>query len=200
MNPSRMLLIATWNSGKFAELRELLKDVPVETVSLMDMNIELDVEETGETFAENAALKAEAYCEMSGLLTLADDSGLVVDALGGEPGVRSARYAGPDATDADRISLLLSRMQRAQSRSARFVCAIAIAAPRMSTEFHFGSCEGVIASKPCGSGGFGYDPVFLLPELGLTMAQLDSERKNMLSHRAAAARRAAQSLGKRFSV
>ena len=191
------LLIATRNSGKMRELRQLLGGVPHEIASLDDLGIADEIEETGATFEENAALKAEGYSQLSGLLTLADDSGLEVDALGGAPGVRSARYAGADASDADRVSLLLKNLEgtRADDRSARFRCVIAISAPGERTRLYSGVCEGRIAAEPRGDNGFGYDPVFDFPELGMTMAELPSERKNAVSHRARAAKKAAAALG-----
>ena len=190
------LLIATHNMGKLRELRELMGTIPYELVSLGDLGIHHDVDETGSTFEENATLKAEAYCELAGIITLADDSGLEVDALGGEPGVRSARYAGPDATDADRVEFLLGKLAGIDSEiwSARFRCVIAISAPNGPTTLHSGSCEGRVVSEPRGENGFGYDPVFLFPDIGLTMAELSSERKNSVSHRSEAARKAAHSL------
>ena len=190
------LLIATHNKGKLRELTELLGDIPYELVSLGDLGIHHDVDETGSTFEENATLKAETYCEIAGVMTLADDSGLEVDALGGEPGVRSARYAGPDATDADRVEFLLDKLRGTDPHnwSARFRCVIAIAEPGLPTTLHSGSCEGRIVSEPRGDNGFGYDPIFLFPEVGLTMAELPTERKNIVSHRAEAAREAARSL------
>ena len=193
------LLIATHNRGKLRELNELLGDIPYELLSLDDLGVDYDVEETGSTFEENATLKAETYCEITGALTLADDSGLEVDALGGEPGVRSARYAGPDATDAERVNYLLTNLAGANTEawSARFRCVIAIAGPGRETTLHQGSCEGRIVSEPRGDNGFGYDPVFLFPEVGLTMAELPTERKNVVSHRAEAAREAARSLRNR---
>ena len=199
--PAPKLLVATRNAGKLRELAQLLRDVPCHLVSLGDVGIGHEVDETGSTFEENATLKAETYCRLSGLITLADDSGLEVDALGGEPGVRSARYAGPDATDADRVTFLLAKLANTPSadRSARFRCAIAIAAPRGDVELHSGSCEGRIVSSPRGENGFGYDPIFEFPDLGLTMAELPTRLKNRLSHRAVAARRAAESLTARFT-
>ena len=184
------LLIATRNRGKLRELAELLGDVPFKLTSLNDVGIDVDVEETGQTFEDNAALKAETYRDLSGLLTLADDSGLEVDALGGAPGVRSARYAGPDATDSDRIQLLLSNLAQTPERSwtARFRCVIAVAAPDSQIQLYSGVCEGMIVPKPRGDNGFGYDPVFLFPDLGLTMAELTSKQKNTVSHRALAVR------------
>ena len=195
------LLIATRNAGKMRELRQLLGGVPYEIVSLDDLGIADEIAETGATFEENAALKAEGYSRLSGLLTLADDSGLEVDALGGAPGVRSARYAGADASDADRVSLLLKNLAntRADDRSARFRCVIAIAAPGARTRFYASVCEGRIAPAPRGDNGFGYDPIFAFPELGMTMAELPAERKNAVSHRARAAKKAAAALAGRRS-
>ena len=188
------LLIATRNMGKLRELTELLGDIPYELVSLGDLGIDHDVEETGATFEENAILKAESYCELAGVMTLADDSGLEVDALDGEPGVRSARYAGPDATDADRVEFLLGRLDRTDpdTWTARFRCVIAIAEPGRATTLYSGSCEGRIVSEPRGENGFGYDPIFEFPDMGLTMAELSDELKNGVSHRAEAARKAAR--------
>ncbi|MCY4652698.1 MAG: XTP/dITP diphosphatase [Dehalococcoidia bacterium] len=190
------LLIATHNKGKLRELTELLGDVPYELVSLGDLEIHHDVDETGVTFEQNAILKAETYCTLAGIKTLADDSGLEVDALGGEPGVRSARYAGPDATDAERVEFLLDKLDgiHPEAWSARFRCVIAIAEPNRPTSLYQGSCEGRIVSEPRGHNGFGYDPVFLFPGISLTMAELSTERKNSVSHRAEAAREAARSL------
>ena len=184
------LLIATGNRGKFSEFRELLAGIPYELVSLADLNITQAVQETGTTYEENARLKAEAYARASGLLTLADDSGIEVAALGNEPGVHSARYGGEGLSDAGRVDLLLSNLAKhpAMPRTARFVCVIAIAQPGREPRFVRGECPGVIASEPRGQNGFGYDPVFLLPELGKTMAELPPEQKGALSHRGRAAR------------
>ena len=189
MTDAPKLLIATRNKGKMRELRRLLGGAAREIVSLDDLGIEGEIEETGATFEENAALKAEGYGALSGLPTLADDSGLEVDALGGAPGVRSARYGGADATDADRVALLLENLRKtgATDRSARFRCVIAISAPGERTRLYSGVCEGVIAPEPRGRNGFGYDPIFEFPNLGMTMAELTDDRKNALSHRARAA-------------
>ena len=193
---SRKLLIATKNPGKVREYRELLADLPFDVLSLADVGIDADVEETGETFEENALLKARAYAQLSGLLTWADDSGLAVDALGGWPGVHSARHAGPGATDADRIDILLERLADAspEDRAAAFHCVVAIATPEGRAWTTAGMCSGVIIDDPAGSGGFGYDPVFFVPELGKTFAQLTSAEKNAISHRGIAARKAAKLL------
>ncbi len=186
------LLIATHNRGKLREYQELFADLPFELLTLDDVGIRDDVEETGETFAENARLKATEYARESGLLTLADDSGLQVDALGGEPGVRSKRYAGENASDAERVIFLLAKIKDVprEQRVARFRCAIVIASPQGEVRECDGTCEGEIAFEPRGSNGFGYDPIFLFPERGVTMAQLPSDEKNRISHRARAAEHA----------
>lgn len=188
---SRALLIATRNLGKLREYTLLLSGLPFDLTSLDGEKVRLEVEEVGRTFEENAILKARAYARASGLLTLADDSGLEVDALGGAPGVASSRFGGAGLSDADRIRLLLTQLQGvpAPRRTARFRCVIAVAAPRGETWTAQGACEGVIAEAPRGHRGFGYDPVFLLPEWGKTMAELEAEEKNRISHRAVAARR-----------
>ena len=196
--------MGTSNPGKLGELRALLRDVPFELVSLAEAGVRQNVEETGSTLEENATLKAETYCRLSGLPVLADDSGLQVDALGGEPGVRSARYAGHEATDAQRIEYLLGRLAETplDERQARFRCVVAIAWPLRQAqgglaepvELYSGECPGQIIDQPRGAFGFGYDPVFLLPELGKTMAELSPEEKNGVSHRSRAARKAAASL------
>ncbi len=184
------LLIATNNRGKLREYRELLGELSCELTSLAEEGIELKVEETGRSYRENAILKATAYARVSGLLTVADDSGLEVDALGGEPGIFSARYGGL-GTDEERYRLLLKRLEGVPwpERTARFRCVIALAFPEGRVETFEGVCEGVIAFEPRGEHGFGYDPVFYLPELGRTMAELTPQEKNRISHRARAAAR-----------
>lgn len=179
------LLVATNNPHKLVEYRAILADLPVELVSLADVGLQTDVPETGVTFEENAVQKAVAYARLSGLLTLADDSGLVVDALGGEPGVHSARWGGRETPYPERhrrLQQLLAHVPWAQ-RTARFVCVIAIATPGGEVRTVEGVCEGLIAHEPRGSGGFGYDPMFYLPEHGCTMAELPAEVKNRISHR-----------------
>ena len=189
------LLIATHNAGKLAELRELLRDAPRALVSLSDVGIDVDVEETGYTLEANAALKATTYARLACLPALADDSGLEVDALGGAPGVHSARYAGSGATDAERIAKLLDNLAaHPQPWTARFRCVIAIASPDGVVELHSGACEGVIISAPRGDNGFGYDPIFYLPEQNRTMAELSDAEKNAISHRGIAARKATVAL------
>jgi XTP/dITP diphosphohydrolase len=187
------LLIATNNRGKLAELRHIFQGLPCEIVSPSDIGLDLDVPETGSTFEENATIKSIAFAEASGLLTLADDSGLEVEALDGKPGVLSARYAGDNATDADRVNFLLSQMTDIpkEKRQARFRSVIAITTPEdLHTELCSGECRGVITFEPKGENGFGYDPVFSLPQLEKTMAEISKEMKNSLSHRGQAARNA----------
>ncbi|MBN1640714.1 MAG: XTP/dITP diphosphatase [Anaerolineae bacterium] len=182
------LCLGTTNRGKQRELVDLLGDWEGQIVCPQDLGLELDVEESGRTFAENAAHKALAYARAAGMPALADDSGLEVDALGGAPGVLSARYAGPGASDEDRYRKLLAALAETPSerRTARFRCAVAIAHPGGQVEIAEGTCEGVIASAPRGDGGFGYDPVFYIPPLDRTMAELPAEVKNQISHRARA--------------
>lgn len=192
------LLIATHNRGKLIEYQEMLTDFALELVTLDDVGIGEDVEETGATFAANARAKAVEYARRSGLLTLADDSGLEVDALGGEPGVHSKRYAGENKSDPERIAFLLDKLQGVsrEKRTARFRCAIALATPRGDVRECDGACEGLIELAPRGTNGFGYDPVFLFPERGMTMAELSSEEKNRISHRARATEKARKILEK----
>jgi XTP/dITP diphosphohydrolase len=190
------LLLATNNKGKVREYKSLLREIPFEIVTPSELGITTEIEETGDSFEENARLKATALARESGLLSLADDSGLEVEALGGEPGARSHRYAGEDATDDDRISYLLVKLSNVPEgkRSARFRCVIAIAAPDGVVELCSGECPGFITTEPRGYNGFGYDPVFYLPELGKTMAELTPEEKNKISHRARAAEKAREVL------
>ncbi len=189
--PRRKLLVATTNRGKLLEFRALLADLPFELVDLMGAGVSDEIEETGTTFEENARLKAEGYAGLSGMLTLADDSGLEVAALGGEPGVYSARYGG-EATAEGRYRLLLRKLEGVpfHERLARFVSVIAIADPIGRVETVEGTVGGVIEFEPRGTGGFGYDPVFLLIDRGVTMAELDPDEKNRISHRAEALRKA----------
>ncbi len=183
------LLVASANRGKVAEYEALLDGLDCELLSLGDAGIDGDIEETGDTYEHNARLKAETCAARSGLLTLADDSGLEVEALGGEPGVRSARYAGDNATDAHRVQYLLQKLDGVppEHRGACFVCVIAIATPQGEVTFCRGECPGSIVLAPRGDKGFGYDPVFQLDDLRLTMAELPADLKNRLSHRGRAA-------------
>jgi len=182
------LLIATGNKGKLRELEALLKDLGLELVMPKDLGLALEVEETGSTYAENAALKARAFAQASGLVSLADDSGLEVEALGGAPGLYSARYSPlPGASDSDRRAYLLQNLLgHPRPWTARFHAAIAIAAPDGRVRFAEGTCPGEIIPEARGAGGFGYDPIFMLAGLGKTMAELEMGEKNRLSHRARA--------------
>ena len=194
------LLLATNNKGKVREYKHMLKDLPFELVSPAEVGINTEVDEIGESLEENARLKATTLARESKLLTLADDSGLEVDALGGEPGRLSARYAGEGASDEDRVNYLLSRLKDVPEgkRSARFRCVIAIAMPDDEVELCSGECEGVITLEPRGEKGFGYDPIFYLPELDKTMAELSLEEKNKVSHRGRAAREAIKLLRRNY--
>ncbi len=184
------LLLASTNPGKLLEIQELLPGF--ELLLPQNLGLNLAVEETGRTYAENAALKARAFCQASGLPALADDSGLEVDCLNGAPGLHSARYAArPGAGDADRRALLLRNLAGCpRPWLAHFHCTVAIAIPGGQVFFAEGDCPGEIIPEERGSNGFGYDPIFLLPELGLTMAELSRAQKNRLSHRARAVKAA----------
>ena len=176
-------VLATHNPGKLREMGEILRDFGIEVVSPRDLGITVDVEETGTTFAENAMLKAKAICKEANLPAIADDSGLCVDALNGAPGVYSARYGGEGLDDKGRYMLLLSSLRGAPTRAAHFACAVACAFPNGDTLTAEGRCDGSIAYAPLGEGGFGYDPVFLLPGTGKTFGQLTQEEKSAVSHR-----------------
>ncbi len=194
MAQQRRLVIATTNPHKVEEFRQLLAEVPFTLVSLTDLGMTQDVEETGATFAENAVIKAVAYADLTGLPTLADDSGLEIDALDGGPGVYSARWMGADVPYSTRNRLLAERLAALPEaeRGARYVCAIAVAlpAPRGLVGVVEGVFEGRIATEPAGEGGFGYDPIFFVPEEGRTVGQMTAEEKHRISHRAKAARAA----------
>lgn len=189
---TQQFLVATHNPGKVAEFATMLADLQLTWLSLADVGVTLDVPETGTTFYENAVLKARAYAAESGLVTLADDSGLEVDALNGRPGVHTAHYGGEGLTHTQRYQKLLSELLGIpwDQRTARFRCVIVVARPDGallgSTE---GVCEGLMAEAPAGDGGFGYDPVFYLPERQQTMAQLAAAAKNQISHRGRALRK-----------
>lgn len=194
------LLLATNNQNKVREYKSLLTGIPFELVTLIDQRITTVIDETGESLEENARLKATLLAAESQLWALADDSGLEVDILGGEPGRLSARYAGENALDIDRINRLLSRLENVpwQKRSARFRCIIAIATPGGEVTLHSGECQGLITFKAKGKRGFGYDPIFYLPELGKTMAELPLKIKNRISHRGQAARKVRRFLKKQL--
>jgi len=185
------LLMATHNQGKATELRDLLANFPIQILTLADFPEVSALEETGTTFLENALQKANAAAEISGLPTLADDSGLKVDALQGQPGVYSARFAGEPGNDEQNNLKLLQLMEGIlpAQRTARFVSVIVLVLPQGQVYSTEGHCEGLILESLRGTGGFGYDPLFYVPELGKTMAELTLEEKNMVSHRAKALKR-----------
>ncbi|MFN0084483.1 MAG: RdgB/HAM1 family non-canonical purine NTP pyrophosphatase [Blastocatellia bacterium] len=196
MSGPKTLLIATTNPGKVAEISALLRGMNYRVIGLADLSeIPPAVEETGATFGENAILKADYYHARTGYLTLADDSGLEVDALGGRPGVHSARYGGEDKSSAEQVGLLLDELRDtpAEKRTARFVCCIALKSGTLRKTFER-RCEGRIALEPRGQGGFGYDPVFIDPERGLTFAELTRQEKAARSHRGKALKAAREFL------
>ena len=192
------LLLATTNRGKIREYRSLFSGLPFELVTPDELGVNIEVKEDRPSYAENASIKAESFTRASQVITVADDSGLEVDVLDGEPGIRSARAAGETAGDKDRIEHLLARLKGIplNKRTARFKCVIAIAIPGGKTELCYGECAGLIALEPRGEKGFGYDPIFYLPGLDKTMAELPLDIKNQISHRGKAAREACRILEK----
>ena len=183
MNELISIVIATRNKGKTAEIREMLKGFPVNIKNLDDFGPIPEIEEDGDTFDENAYKKASVTARILGMPALADDSGLLVEALDGAPGVYSARYAGEKATDKQRYKKLLMEMQGKTNRKAAFECVISIAVPSGPALTYEARCEGLIAEKPYGTNGFGYDPVFFFPSLKKTFAELTRTEKNRISHR-----------------
>lgn len=181
--PGHILVIATKNNGKSTEIKEFLRDFPVEIKDLNDFGPIPDVVEDGTTFEENAYKKAAFTAKVLGLPALADDSGLEVDALGGAPGVHSARYAGPNATDAENNAKLIRELLDAGSRKARFCCVISLAVPSGLALTYEGFCEGLILDSPRGKMGFGYDPLFYHPPENKTFAEMSLEEKSRVSHR-----------------
>lgn len=190
------LIAATKNKGKLEEIAQLLAQFPCKVVSMAEAGIEDDIDESGSTFEENALIKAKSVWKATGEIVIADDSGLEVDYLDGAPGVYSARYAGEGATDADRNRKLLDALSGvpADKRTGRFVCAIAVVFPNGSSLIVRGTCEGYIGFEPAGSNGFGYDPLFYIPEIGLTIAQMEADMKNNISHRGNALRKMVEEL------
>ena len=181
------VVLASQNKHKLAEIQAILSRFDMELVLQSELGLHIDVEETGASFEENSMLKARAVVEATGLPAIADDSGLCVDVLGGEPGIYSARYGAPECvTDRDRLNHLLENLRgvRSEERTARFVCVITLLRPDGSSLIARGSCEGLITFEPRGEDGFGYDPVFYVPAMGCTFAQMGAERKNAISHRA----------------
>ena len=181
----KKIIFATGNQDKMREIREILADMDVEVVSMKEAGIHADIVEDGSTFEENAVIKAKTICELTGEITLADDSGLEIDYLNKEPGIYSARYMGEDTSYDIKNQALLDRLDGVpdEKRTARFVCAIAAAMPDGCCEVVRGTMEGIIGHKIAGENGFGYDPIFFLPECGCTSAELSPEKKNELSHR-----------------
>ena len=184
------IIFATGNEVKMREIREILKELQVPVLSMKEAGVSLNIEENGSTFAENAEIKARAVWNCTGGIVLADDSGLVVDALGGEPGVYSARYMGEDTSYEIKNREIIRRLEAVsgQDRSARFVCIIAAVLPDGTVRKTEGTMDGVIAMEPAGEEGFGYDPILYIPEYGKTGAQLTMEEKNAISHRGKALR------------
>ncbi|HEX7066077.1 MAG TPA: XTP/dITP diphosphatase [Bacillales bacterium] len=193
----KKVIIATRNEGKVKEFAALFQRFGIEVRSLLDFEEAIDVEETGTTFAENAILKAETISEQFGEIVIADDSGVVVDALDGRPGVYSARYAGEQKSGQANIDKVLRELEGVplEQRTARFVCVLAVADPERETETFSGSCEGLIALERSGKNGFGYDPIFYLPDRQKTMAELAKSEKNRISHRARAMEKMESQLG-----
>ena len=196
----KKVIFATGNQGKMKEIREILGDLDIELLSLKDAGIHADIVEDGKTFEENAQIKAKAICDLTGEIVLADDSGLEIDYLNKEPGIYSARYAGTDTSYDIKNSLLLSRMKGVpdKQRTARFVCAVAAVFPNGDKEVVRGTMEGCIGYEIAGANGFGYDPIFFLPEYGCTSAELAPEKKNELSHRGEALRMMRQIMEKKL--
>lgn len=186
----RRLIFATGNEHKMVEIREILGELPVEILSMKDIGIKADIVENGNTFEENALIKAKEVCKLAGEMVLADDSGLEIDYLNGEPGIYSARYMGEDTSYRIKNQNLIDRLEGVpdEKRTARFVCAIAAAFPDGRSFVVRGTIEGIIGYEERGTNGFGYDPIFYLPEYGCTTAELDPEKKNELSHRGKALR------------
>lgn len=182
------LVLASKNKGKLKEMQAILEELGAEVVLQSELGIDVDVDETGTTFAENAFLKAEAVCKASGMAAIADDSGLCVDALQGAPGVYTARYGGEGLDDAGRYRLLLNNMKGLSPRTCHFATAIACVFPDGTVLRAEGECHGTVAYAPMGTDGFGYDPIFFVPNLKKTFAQLTAEEKNAISHRGKALR------------
>ena len=180
------IVLASHNQGKMREMGSILRDYGVELVLQSDLGLNIEVEETGTTFRENALLKAHAVCEATGMPAISDDSGLMVDALDGAPGVYTARYGGEGLTDVERYRLLLNALSGQTNRAAHFYSCIACVFPTGETLVSQGVCDGTISFAPIGEDGFGYDPIFFVPELRKTFAQMTDEEKNKVSHRAKA--------------
>jgi non-canonical purine NTP pyrophosphatase, rdgB/HAM1 family len=192
-------VVATGNKGKLIEIKEIMKDFHFNVISMSEAGIQTDIEETGSTFEENALIKAKAINAITNDIVMADDSGLEVDYLDGAPGIHSARFADEGASDDDRNKKLLGLLQDVPygKRTARFVCVIAVVFPDGSEFTVRGTCEGIVGEKPVGNGGFGYDPLLYIPEYGMTIAEMDMETKNRISHRGNALRKMVEELDRR---
>lgn len=186
----KKIIFATGNAGKMKEIREILKDLDAEVLSMKEAGVEADIVEDGKTFEENAVIKAKTVCELTGEIALADDSGLEIDYLNKEPGIYSARYMGEDTSYRIKNANLIERLEGVpdEKRTARFVCAIAAAFPDGAVKTVRGTMEGLIGYEEAGENGFGYDPIFYLPEYGCSSAELSMEEKNKISHRGKALR------------
>lgn len=195
------IIIATGNEGKLKEIKMMFSDMDLEIISLKETGIDIEIDENGTSFEENAIIKAQAIANVCNEIVLADDSGLVIDALDGEPGIYSARYLGEETSYIIKNNVLLNRMQgiSGDDRAAHFVCAMAVAFPNGEVEVTKGIMDGRIAYQQEGGNGFGYDPIFELPEYGCTSAQLDSLQKNRISHRGKALEEMKKVLIKRFA-
>ena len=198
----RKLVFATGNEGKMKEIREILKELDLEICSLKEAGIQMDAEENGTTFEENALIKARAAAAHTDAIVMADDSGLEIDYLGGEPGVYSARYLGEDTSYRIKNQNLIDRLEGVpdEKRTARFVCVIAAVLPDGRTLTSRGTIEGIIGREERGGGGFGYDPIFFLPEYGCSTAELSMEQKNEISHRGKALREMKEKLRRELSL
>lgn len=194
----RRLIFATGNEHKMVEIREILGELPVEILSMKDVGIKADIVENGSTFEENALIKAKEVCKLAGEMVLADDSGLEIDYLNGEPGIYSARYMGEDTSYRIKNQNLIDRLEGVpeEKRTARFVCAIAAAFPDGRSFVVRGTIEGIIGYEERGTNGFGYDPIFYLPERGVSTAEIPPEEKNSISHRGNAMRKMKELLEK----
>ena len=192
------IVIATKNKSKVEEIKKILSDLPVEVVSMLEEGIDIAVIESGRTFEENSLIKARAVKDLTPAIVMADDSGLEVDCLGGAPGIYSSRFAGEDSSDEENIQKLLEMMKevKEEERAARFVCAISVILPDDSNLTLRGECEGMIGFEPVGQHGFGYDPLFYIPEHRVTMAQVAPDMKNNISHRAKALEKMKEALRK----
>lgn len=181
----RNIIVATRNRGKYHEIKEILTEMPFNVISMEDIGLNIHIVESGKTFEENSIIKAREVCRLTGEMAIADDSGLLVDYLNGQPGIYSSRFGGENATDEEKNNKLLLMLEKVpfEERKARFVCVIAVAYPGGNYFTVKGTCDGYIGFKPEGQNGFGYDPLFYIPEYGMTTAQMEPSEKHKISHR-----------------